>query len=126
MKTIDLVKDYLASEGFRYEEDELGNIHFRYKGFNLFCVNDEKDSSYLQIMIPNIYDVKEDRIKGLEVANKITRDTKVLKAVLVENQLWLSIELLLDTTPNIKDFFMRCVDILCKGYGYVAQEYLNQ
>ncbi len=125
MRTIDLVKEYLASEGFKHEQDEYGNIHFSYKGFNLFCVNDEKDSSYLQIMIPNVYDVKENRMKGLEVANQISRDTKILKAILLEDRLWLSIELLLDSTPNISDFFPRCVELLCK-YVYVVQESLNK
>lgn len=125
MKTVDLVKEYLEYEGFRYKQDELGNIHFQFKGLNLFCVNDEKDSSYLQIMIPNVIDVEENRIKGLEVANRITRDTKILKAILLEDRLWLSIELLLDSSPNIGDFFLRCVEILCK-YAYVAQEYFNE
>ena len=52
----------------------------------------------------------------------ITRDMKVVKAFLVEDHLWLSIELFIDSTPEFGDFFVRCIEILVAARHKIAQE----
>ena len=61
-------------------------------------------------------------MKVLEAANMITRDMKVVKAFLVEDHLWLSIELFIDSTPEFGDFFVRCIEILVAARHKIAQE----
>jgi hypothetical protein len=122
MKTIDLVKEYLAQEGYRYEIDNDGDVHFKYQGVNLFFTDSGNDSNFFRIIMPSIYDVDNNRVKVLEAANTVTRDIKVLKAFLVGDHLWLSIEIFIDSTPELADFFPRCLDILYEGRRRVAAE----
>lgn len=122
MKTIDLVKEYLTSEGYRYEIDGDGDIHFKYQGTNLFFTDPGQDMQFFRIIMPNIYQVENNREKVLEAANTVTRDMKVIKAFLVQDYLWLSIEILIDSTPEFSDFFTRCLDTLVEGRRKIAQE----
>lgn len=118
----DLVKEFLASEGYRYQEDSDGDIHVKYEGTNLFFTVDSGDESFFRIIMPNIYQVENNREKVLEAVNTVTRDIKVLKAFLVEDRLWLSIEMFLDASPEIEDFCLRCMAILKEGRNRIAQE----
>ena len=122
MKTIELVKEYLSSEGYRYNVDDDGDIHFKYQGTNLFITNSGEDEQFFRIIMPNIYVVENNRMKVLEAANMITRDMKVVKAFLVEDHLWLSIELFIDSTPEFGDFFVRRIENLVAARHKIAQE----
>ena len=75
--------------------------------------------------MPNIYDVDGDREKVLEAINTICRDIKAIKAFLLNDKLWLSLEMFIDTTPDIDDFIERCLDILVTGRRRIAQEILG-
>ena len=52
-------------------------------------------------------------------------DTLVIKALLVQNRVHLVIEMFVDTTPEVDDFFERCCDILIAGRRAFA-EALNE
>lgn len=116
MKIVDLVKEYLSSEGIRYEIDAKGNLWFKYEGFGFVLRNDESDSSYIHLVMPFVYQVKDDCEKVLEAANAVSRDTKAVKTVLAQDRLFLSVEMLVGNHPRVGDFFIRCVDALCEGY----------
>jgi hypothetical protein len=125
MKTIDLVKQYLQDEGYKYEIDQDGDVHFKYQGVNLFYTDSGNDSLFFRIIMPSIYTVENNRTKVLEACNTVTRDIKVLKAFLVGDNLWLDIEMFIDSTPEFNDFFPRCLDILYEGRKRVAAEIFN-
>lgn len=99
MKIVDLVKEYLSSEGIRYEVDAKGNLWFKYGGFGCVLRNDESDSSYTHLVMPFVYRVKDDREKVLETANAVTRDTKAVKTVLARDSLFLSIKMFVNNHP---------------------------
>lgn len=122
MKTEELVKEYLSSEGFRYDVDEDGDIHFKFEGTNLFFTVDENDQSFFRLIMPNIYEVKDDRLKVLEAISNVNRDMKVLKAFLIQDRLWLSVEIFIDSTPELDDFFPRCIGLLKAGRERIAAE----
>ena len=90
----------------------------------MFCCKDN-DSSFLRIIMPGIYDVDGDRTKVLEAINTISRDIKAIKAFLVNDSLWLSIEMFIDSTPDIDDFIERCLDIMIAGRQRIAKEILG-
>ena len=121
----DLIKEWLSSEGFRYDVDNDGDIHFKYQGKNMFFTADSDDEMYFRLMMPHIYQVQGDRVKVLEACNTICREYKVVKAFLVENSLFLAIEIFVDSTPEVGDFFERCCDILLAAYHRGAQEILG-
>lgn len=118
----ELVKEYLANEGFRYDIDEDGDVHFKYEGTNLFFTADPDDPQFFRIIMPNIYELENNRVKVLEAINTVVRDMKVLKAFLIEDRLWLSVEIFIDSTPEVDDFFQRCVGLLKAGRERIAQE----
>lgn len=121
MNASDLVENWLKSQGFRCERDGDGDVRFRYEGVGMFCCKDN-DDSFLRIIMPGIYDVDGDRVKVLEAINTICRDIKAIKAFLVEDKLWLSIEMYIDSTPDIDDFIERCLDIMIAGRKRIAEE----
>ena len=122
MITSELVKEWLSDEGYKYEIDEDGDIRFKYQGKTFFCTADKNDSQYFRIILPNLYDVENNRVKVLEAINTVTRDMKVLKAYLVEDSLWLSIEMFVDSSPEAEDFMERCLNILNAGVEQIARE----
>ena len=75
--------------------------------------------------MPNIYKVDGDRTTVLEAINTIARDIKAIKAFLVDDSLWLVIEMFVDSTPDIEDFIERCLDILIAGRQKIAKEILE-
>lgn len=122
MKTEELVKQYLASEGFRYDVDGDGDIHFRFEGLNLYFTVDKDDQSFFRLIMPNIYELEGNRMKVLEAINATNRDLKVLKAFLVDDHLWLAVEMFIDSSPDLDDFFTHCMELLKVGRESIARE----
>lgn len=122
MTTKELVKQYLSSEGYKYDIDGDGDIRFKYEGVNLYFSVDENDQSFFRLIMPGIYKIENNRGKVLEAINTVTRDFKVLKAFLVDEYLWLSVEIFIDSTPKLEDFFPRCMGLLKAGREKIARE----
>jgi len=123
----DLAKEWLSSEGYRYEIDEDGDLHFKYQGKHMFFTTDERDDMYFRILMPNIYEIQDNRAKVLEACNVVSRDLKVVKAFVAENNnMFLAIEMFVDSTPELGDFFERCCDILIAAYNKAANEIMNK
>jgi len=122
MTTTELVKEYLSAEGYRYDVDDDGDIHIKFEGLNLFFTVDKNDPYFFRIIMPNIYEIEGNRLKVLEAINTVTRDMKVVKAFLIEDYLWLAIEIFIDSTPELEDFFPRCVELLKAGRERIGYE----
>ena len=120
----DLINAWLYNEGYKHETDSDGDVHFRYNGKHIHFTPDE-DDTYFRLIMPNIYELEDNRVKVLEACNTITRDYKVVKAYLVKDRLWLSIEMFVDSTPEVGDFFERCCRILISAYEDTAKEIFN-
>lgn len=120
---IELVRDWLSSEGYKYElNDDNTGLRFKYQGLMIYFEADQNDEQFFRLLMPNIYTLENDREKVLEVCNGISSEIKLIKAFLIEDQLFLSIEVFVDSTPEIGDFFERCCDILIHAYRKAAQE----
>lgn len=122
MNASNFVENWLKDQGFRCKRDEDGDLSFRYEGVNMYCTNDDDDKQFLRIIMPAIYQVDGDRLKVLEGINTICREIKAIKAFLVDDHLWLAIEMFIDSTPDVDDFIERCLDILIAGRNQIAQE----
>ncbi len=115
MTTAELAQNWLRNQGFRCNLDEEGDAIFKYEGANMFVSVDKDDPLFLKIVMPTIYEVTDDYAKVLEAVNTVTSKVKVLKAMLIGGRVHLSIEMFVDTTPEVDDFFERCCDILIAG-----------
>jgi hypothetical protein len=122
MRTEELVKQFLSNEGYKFDVDSDGDIHFKYEGINLYFTVDNNDQRYFRLIMPNIYQLEGNRTKVLEAINTVARDLKVIKAFLIEDRLWLAVELFIDSTPELEDFFPRCLGLLKAGREKIAEE----
>lgn len=116
------VRSYLKDLGCTYESISEEMMHFKYQGRNFLFVTDEDDPYYFQVIMPMIYEVDGDRRLVLEAINTIISEKKALKAHISNDNVWLTIEMFIDTTPDIKNIFERCIDILNSGYYEFAIE----
>lgn len=125
MTTAELAKNWLQEQGFKCNLDQDGDAIFKYEGANMYVSVDKDDPLFLKIVMPSIYEVENNYSKVLEAVNKVCARIKVIKALLVQNRVHLVIEMFVDTTPEVDDFFERCCDILIAGRRAFA-EALNE
>lgn len=121
-----LVQEYLTNEGFKYEIDKDGDICFKYQGHTFFFSDPIDDPYFFRIFMSPIYKIANNREKVLEAINTVTSKYKLLKAYILNDELWLSIELFVDSTPKIEDYFQRCIEILSLGREGFAIEIFSE
>lgn len=114
MKTSERVLEFLRSQGFCPEVDsDNGNIVFKYQMLTFLFINNDEDSDFFQLIMPNIYDVTDDnRDIVLEAVNKTNLSLKVAKAAVLDDSVYLFFEILLDQSPEVKDIIPRALGIL--------------
>lgn len=112
---MDLYKNWLYENGVKYEEKEYG-LAFKYQGGYFIIGNNENDRQYFNIIMPGIFDFADhpeiQRLTVLEAMNKINAQYKVVKCVCDDEDVWLTTEIFIDSTPDIEDFFERLLNIL--------------
>jgi hypothetical protein len=67
--------------------------------------------------MPNIDEVNFlNKAKAFDAINKLNIENKCLKAILVkDSSIWLSVELFMDSTPNLEDFMDRYLTLLLQS-----------
>lgn len=116
------VKNYLSTEGYKYQyvgDDET--IAFKYQGLGYFLSVDKNDSEFCRLFLPQIYQLEGNRTKVLEAINTLTIEMKAIKAFLVEDQLWLSIEMIVPHDASVCEVLERCFGILSEGRIRIAR-----
>lgn len=111
----DQIQEYLFSEGLRPQEEDYG-FFFRYQMLSYLIHWDKDDARYLKISLPSIFTVDENnRTDALEAINTVNLNRKVIKAILVDENVWITAEQLLDKSPEYKDIIPRTLDMLLQG-----------
>lgn len=126
MDIIERIREYLSEEGYRPKVDEDGDIQFKAQGLTLWCTGDKDDPQYFRIIMPNIYTVEGNRTKVLEAINTVCRDRKVVKAFLVENSLWIAVELFASEDSNVGEYFDRLVNVVLQTREIIAHEIFKE
>ena len=79
--------------GFKLEEEEGMGYCFNYEGLNLLYMYNESDEEFLNIAIPGIVEVEEDRMLQIcALLEKINSTLKYIKAYMLGNSVWLFYE----------------------------------
>lgn len=106
---------YLASEGLRPKETDFGFV-FEYQKLTFFIFWDDDDNQYLKLALPGIYNVDDNnRDDALVAANEVNVEWKVIKAVVLSDEVWVVAEQLIDKDPNLSDLVPRTIQILISG-----------
>lgn len=109
------IGSYLKSEGLRPEETDFGFV-FEYNKLTFFIFWDDDDDQYLKLALPGIYNVDDNnRDDALYAANKVNIEWKVIKAVVLDDEVWVVAEQLIDKDPNLSDLVPRTIKILQSG-----------
>ena len=79
---------------------------------------------FLHVILPNIWSIdnEDERADVLIVANELNTECKVLKAFVTSNDIILSVEMFMDSTPNVEDYMKRILDILISGRELFSQK----
>lgn len=111
-----IYESFLRSEGFKYEKTDFG-IAFKYQGYGFIIFDDKNDELYLQLLMPTIYTLNSssEEVKVLKILNELNNELKAIKACLHGNDVWLHIEMFIDKTPDVRDYFIRLLNILVQG-----------
>ena len=79
--------------GFKLEEDEGMGYSFNYEGLNLLYMYNENDEEFLNIALPGIVEVEEDKMLQIcALLEKINSTLKYIKAYILGNSVWLFYE----------------------------------
>jgi len=109
-----MFKKYLAEEGYVPKVDSDGDIIFKHEGLTYCIFASENDKEFFRIALPNFWsiDSEEERRKVLVAANTATGGVKVGKVFTVENNVWATVEMLIDPIENFSKVFRRSLSII--------------
>ncbi len=116
MKTSELVLNFLKEQGLMPEKLDNGNLVFKYQMRTFVYVENDEDSSYLQFVMPGIFDVTDDnRDVAMVAANATCIRVKIAKAIVTDDDVCIAAECFIDSTPVFEDMVPRLLDILLAG-----------
>lgn len=108
-----LYTEYLTAEGYRPEIDSDGDVSFKREGRTYFidATAAEKDQKFFRVALPNIFPIENDamRSKVLAAADYANAKLKVCKVYTVKDNVWLSVELFVDSPDDFKPVFARAM-----------------
>ena len=79
--------------GFKLEEEEGMGYRFNYEGLNLLYMYNENDEEFLNIALPGIVEVEEDKmLQTFVLLEKINSTLKYIKAYMLGKSVWLCYE----------------------------------
>ena len=79
--------------GFKLEEEEGMGYRFHYEGLNLLYMYNENDEEFLNIALPGIVEVEEDKmLQTFVLLEKINSTLKYIKAYMLGKRVWLCYE----------------------------------
>lgn len=116
MSSIDIYLDILADLGFRPELTSSGNVMFKYENFTYHVYANDSDEVYFQMVCHNFWEIEtaEELQRALFYTNEVSRDTKVAKLYVTEDETQVSaaIELFVAETEYLRPVFGRMLNTL--------------
>jgi len=109
--------DYLTAEGYRPEVDSDGDVSFKREGLTYYIIVTETDSEFFEMALPNIHSIvdESDRTKAYIAADYSNAKSKVSKVYMVNDDVWVTVELFIATPEDFKGVFQRSLAALLNG-----------
>lgn len=114
MTKAELYSNYLRDEGYQPKIDGDGDVVFKAQSLTYILFADEDDREYYRLTIPNFWPIEseKERAQAYAAAGKATAQMKVAKVSVVKDNLWASVEMLIDPIENFTKVFERSLRIL--------------
>lgn len=108
--------------GFKLEEEEEMGYSFNYEGLNLLYMYNENDEEFLNIALPGIIEVEENRMLQIcALLEKINSTLKYVKAYMLGNSVWLFYERELFGEEDLMMVISRMILHLEAGLGFARK-----
>lgn len=95
--------------GFNLEYNDTLGYSFFYEGINLLYMYNKDDETFLNISVPGIYDVEDDKETYDVLKEKINSTLKYVKAYTLCNSLWIFYERDLLGNEDLEEVIRRMV-----------------
>ncbi len=120
--------EYLADEGFRPEVDTDGDVQFKSEGRTYFIDVTEDDQLYFRVALPNIWPIENEteRTQCYIAVDHSNAQSKVAKAYLVKDNIWVGIEIFIAQPEDFKAVFKRCMSALDNGVTHFVTKMKEQ
>jgi hypothetical protein len=128
-KTIQkMYMDFLAEEGYRPEIDADGDVQFKSEGKTYFMSVNDDDPTFFRLVLANIWPIESEveRTQVFIAVDHSNAQTKVAKAFLVKDDVWVGIELFLPEATDFKDVFDRSMSALGSGVDFFVGKMQEQ
>lgn len=117
------LEEWLRVQGFRPETDEDGTIRFSHEGRPVVIPPDADDDAFFRVSTPGVWSIDGEAgaAQVLQVLNEINVGMKTVKAILVDEVVWVTIELFLDAPATFREVLPRCLDALGEAAYRIRQ-----
>jgi hypothetical protein len=105
----DMYMAYLAEMDKSPFVDQDGDVQFRHGGLTYFIDVDEGDTEYFAVMLPNSWMIESEAEKQriLEACNEVNATSKVVKAQIINDNVWFTTEVFLADPADFRAIFPR-------------------
>ena len=109
-----LYRQYLQGEGYRPSIDEDGFLSFSVQDINFYIYINETDPSFTEIFLPNLYVIgsDSDRAKVAEAVSYANNVTKVGKAYINDQYVFIAVEIYLENPNDFSVLFSRILNAM--------------
>lgn len=124
MEHLNLYTDFLREEGYAPKTTDDGSVQFKFEGRTFYLDVEENDKQYFRLS-KVIWDLEDETVdlKVFKITNEVSAGAKLAKLYITRNRyIWVSVEMLIDSTPNLGDFFFRIIGII----NYAEQRFLEK
>lgn len=113
---IQTLMTYFDVEGFRAERDSDGDIRFKCEGLSFVLCFDANDPVFGKLILANVWEIDSaaELHLALTVLDNLNRKLKVVKGYTQGDQVWFTVEILLDQQSRWTEYLQRAM----RGLGH--------
>ena len=117
MTRTDLYMEYLTEEGFRPKVDDEGDVIFKSEGKTYVLFGTAGDEQLFRLGALWIWPIEseEERQRALAAAADATCTLKVAKVYPVNDNIWVTVELLFEQPEQFRGVFLRALSLVQAG-----------
>jgi len=110
---------YLAAEGYRWDVDSDGDVHFQREGRHYYIIIDASDAEFFRVVLPNIWPIESaaERQQVEAACDAVNRGAKVAKAYTLNDDVWLAVELFIGEENGWQPLFQRSLTSIDYALG---------
>jgi hypothetical protein len=116
--------DMLSDEGIEGWIDSDGDVQFEYNDRSYFIGVSESDPEFFQLALWNIWPIESnsEAIEVLFAVDAVNREKKVVKAYSNDDNVWIAVEMFVDSPRDAAPMFMRSLEVIESAVDLFVEE----